>query len=135
LLFAGVLLPDVVDAFLGGAGPAHSVVTAVLLLVVVMLTTIGRRTLRRRLLALPIGVFLHLVLDGAFANTRIFWWPLSGVGLPRDRLPSLERGGWDVVLELAGAAILVWAYRRFGLRDPARRRLLLRTGHLDRSLV
>jgi hypothetical protein len=29
----------------------------------------------------------------------------------------------------------VWAYRRFGLDDPERRRRFLRTGQLDRELM
>ena len=105
-LVAGALLPDVIDAPLGGARVAHSVVTAVGLLVVVMLATIGRRPLRRRLLAVVIGVFLHLVLDGAFASARSFWWPVSGVSLPTERLPSIARGWWNIPLELLGLAAL-----------------------------
>jgi hypothetical protein len=105
-LVAGSLLPDVIDAPLGGARVAHSVVSAVGLLVAVMLTTIGRRPLRRRLLALVIGVFLHLVLDGAFTNSRMFWWPVSGLSLPTERLPSIARGWWNIPLELLGLAFL-----------------------------
>jgi len=105
-LVAGALLPDAIDAPLGGARVAHSVVTTVALLAVVMLATIGRRARRRRWLALVIGVFLHLVLDGAFANARTFWWPVSGTRLPAARLPSIERGWWNVPLELLGLLAL-----------------------------
>ena len=105
-LVAGALLPDVIDAPFGGARVAHSVVSAVGLLIVVMLATIGRRPRRRRLLALVIGVFLHLVLDGAFATRRTFWWPVSGASLPTDRLPSIARGWWNIPLELLGVVAL-----------------------------
>ena len=112
LLVVGALLPDVVDGPLGGARVAHSVVSAVGLLAVVMVATIGRRRLRKRVLAVPIGVFLHLVLDGAFGDTRIFWWPLSGLSLPHARLPSVARGWWNVPLELVGLALLVRLWPR-----------------------
>jgi hypothetical protein len=136
LLLIGVLLPDVVDALLGGARVLHSVAFSVALLAVVMLATIGHRALRRQLIALPIGTFLHLVLDAAWADTDVFWWPFSGVGFEGDPpLPSWERGLWNLALELIGLAILAWAWRRFGMADPGRRRLFLQTGRLDRTLA
>jgi hypothetical protein len=135
LLLLGSILPDLVDAPFGGAAIAHSVTFSVVTLIVVVLATIGRRAARRRWLALPIGMFLHLVFDGAFANTKIFWWPFSGASLAEQALPSIERGAVSVLLELIGLLILVWAWRRFGLADAQRRRLLWRTGHLDAALV
>ena len=56
--------------------------------------------------SLPIGTFLHLVLDGAFTRTKVFWWPLSGGSTPRrPRCPSVGPGFvFNVLLELAGAA-------------------------------
>jgi hypothetical protein len=136
LLLIGVLAPDVVDALLGGAGLMHSLLFSVALLAGVMLATIGRRTLRRRLIALPIGTMLHVLLDGAFTDPEVFWWPFSGWTLAGDApLPSAERGLWNVPLEIAGLAMLAWAWRRFGMSDAERRRLFVRTGHLDRALV
>jgi membrane-bound metal-dependent hydrolase YbcI (DUF457 family) len=126
----GAVLPDVVDGLLGGAAALHSVVTAIAVLVVVMLATIGRRATRRRWLGLPIGMFLHLVLDGAFADTDAFWWPLTGLSVGDAPLPSLERGLWNVALELVGLAICVWWWRRFHLADPTRRTYFLRTGRV-----
>ena len=79
LLIAGVLIPDVVDAVWGGARGLHSVTGSVVVLAVIMLVTYGRKPIRRRLLAIPIGMFLHLVFDGAFNNTDVFWWPFTGV--------------------------------------------------------
>ena len=78
VLLLGSILPDLIDAPFGGAGVAHSVTFSVVVLIVVMLTTVGHRSRRRRWLALPIGMFLHLVFDGAFTNARVFWWPFSG---------------------------------------------------------
>jgi hypothetical protein len=122
-LVAGALLPDVIDAPFGGARVAHSVVSAVGLLVVVMLATIGHRPRRRRLLALVIGVFLHLVLDGAFASPRLFWWPVSGVSLPTERLPSIARGWWNIPLELLGLVALArwWPRPTVSPRRPRAR--------------
>lgn len=135
LVVAGAVLPDLVDLPSGGPWIAHTVLASVVLLLGIMLATKGRRLLRRQLLALPIGTFLHLVLDGAWTDTETFWWPAFGLDLGGGRLPSVERGALNVVLELAGLAILVWAWRRFRLREPARRRQLLRSGRLGRDLV
>lgn len=129
LVMLGAVLPDVVDLPWGGARAAHSVTFSVALLALVMVATIGRRPLRRHLLALPIGTFLHLGLDGAFTDTKVFWWPFSG-GFDGARLPSVARGAWNVPLEIAGALALAWGWRRFGLADPVRRRVFLTTGRL-----
>jgi hypothetical protein len=135
LVIVGALLPDVVDAFFGGTGPMHSVAGSVVLLAVVMVATIHRRSLRRHLIALPIGTFLHLVFDGAFTISQAFWWPFAGGRLAEHPLPVVSRGWWNGVLELIGLGILVWAWQRFGFSDPGRRRLFWREGRLDRALV
>lgn len=130
LLLVGVLLPDVIDAPFGNARWAHSLVATVATLVAVMLVTAGRKPIRRLLLGLPIGMLLHLVWDGAFAATEVFWWPFKG-SWGNTRVPSLERGWLNVVLEVAGAAILWWAWRRFKLSEPERRRDFVRRGSLS----
>ena len=130
LVMVGAIAPDLFDAPTGGARVAHSLVFSVGLLVVVMVATIGRHSLRRHLLALPIGTFLHLVLDGVFTDPDVFWWPFSG-GFDGAELASISRGWWNVPLELAGGAGLIWGWHRFGLRDPARRRRFVRTGRFD----
>jgi len=134
LVMIGSLLPDAVDVWFGGARAFHSVTVAVVLLVAVMAVTVGRRPLRRRLLALAIGVFLHLVFDGAWSDTTTFWWPFTG-GFGDRRLPSLERGPLSLGLEVAGALLLFWWWRRFGLADRGRRSVFLRSGHLDGTLL
>ncbi len=135
LIVAGALLPDAVDVWFGGPRIAHTLTGASAVLVLVMLGTIRRRLLRRRLLALPIGGFLHLVLDGVWARAEVFWWPVMGLDFGDGHLPSVERGLWNLPLELAGAAALVWWWQRFGLGDPERRRLFVRTGRLARDVV
>lgn len=135
LVMAGAVLPDAVDGVTGGPWVLHSVVGSVALLGVVMLGTVGRRLLRRQLLALPIGTFLHLVFDVAWASTDAFWWPLRA-SFGDESLPSIERGlVVGVLFEVVGLAILAWAYRRFRLSEPARRATFLRSGRLGRDLV
>ena len=125
----GSLVPDLVDgALLQGAGPAHSLLSAVSLLTVSMLATIGRRVWRKRLLMVSIGVFAHLVLDGVWSNPSMFWWPLAAGGLD-DRLPVLDRGPAVVIVqEVIGVAVAVWFVRRARLDNAERRRSFLRTG-------
>jgi hypothetical protein len=135
LVMLGAVLPDLVDAPFGGARVAHGVLASVALLVVVMLATIGHRAARRRWLALPIGTFLHLVLDGAWSTTTVFWWPLAGTSFEDAPVPSVDRGLWSALLELAGLGILAWGWQRFGLADPRRRATFARTGRLDPSAL
>jgi membrane-bound metal-dependent hydrolase YbcI (DUF457 family) len=135
LVMAGALLPDVVDAPWGGARYAHTLVFAAALLVAVMLLTVGHRRARRRLLGLPIGVLVHLVLDGLWTTPHAFWWPFKGWALA-GRLPSLQHAVVVTVLEeVAGAIAIIWCVRRFALTDPARRMTFLRTGRVGRDLV
>jgi hypothetical protein len=111
------------------------VLFSIVLLTVVMLGTRGRRLLRRRLLAVPIGTFLHLVLDGMWTDKQVFWWPVYGSSFGDRALPSIARGWFDLPLELAGLVALVWAWRRFRLAEPERRAYFLRSGRLGRDLV
>ncbi|MDQ3145705.1 MAG: hypothetical protein M3R01_02015 [Actinomycetota bacterium] len=135
LIVAGALLPDLVDAPTGGVWLGHTVAGSVLLLAAVMILTRGRRGLRRQLLALPIGTLLHLVLDGAWADTDVFWWPAFGFGFGSSGVPALERGLANLPLEVVGLGVAVWAWRRFRLTEAGRRRQFLRTGRLGRDLV
>ena len=136
LVVAGAVAPDLVDAALGGPRLLHTLACSVALLCAVMLATRGRRGLRRRLLALPIGTFLHLVLDGMWARTEVFWWPVTGLGFEGDGLPSLSRPlPLLAVQEAAGAAALLWWWGRFRLYEPERRRHFARTGRVGRDLA
>lgn len=149
LLAIASLIPDVLDGlvgfvglagivgFDGGAGPFHSVVTSVVVLFGIMLATFGRRPIRQRLLAIPIGMFMHLIFDGAFTDAKIFWWPFTGTSIAKinmidTSLPSIERGIWNLPLEIIGVFALVIAWRYFALSDASRRRLFLGKGKLSR---
>lgn len=111
-LVVGALLPDVVDVWFGHAGPFHSFSTSVALLVVAMLVSIGSRPRRKLLLAGVIGVFLHLVFDGAFLDTKMFWWPFGGLGFSKEPIPSVDRGWWNLLFEIAGILLCMWTWRR-----------------------
>lgn len=93
LLAVGALLPDAVDIVTGGAWVMHSVTAAVAALALVMIATRGRRAARRHALAVPIGMFMHLVFDGAFAATTVFWWPFGGLSFGGEPLPVVLQVG------------------------------------------
>ncbi len=131
LLCIGALLPDAVDVWFGGARAFHSLTVSIGVLVVVVVASVGRKRWRKRALAIPIGMMLHLVFDGAFSNNQLFWWPVGGVAFDDESLPSVARGWVSVVLELIGVLILVWVWRKFGLRSTIRRHRFLRAGALE----
>ena len=133
LVAVGSLLPLAIDLPVRRLWFGHTLVAGVVLLVLVMLLTIGRpRLLRRRLLCLPIGAFCGLALSAAWTNTDVFWWPFTGSTLPD--APLLPAPGIVVIEELAGLAAIVWVVHRCGLRDPARRDELVRTGRLREAV-
>jgi hypothetical protein len=134
LVVAGALLP-LVELPFGEPRLLHSLTGAAALFLVAVVASPRRRLAQRRAVAVPIGVFLHLVLDGIWADTRAFWWPFTGTAFSDDRLPELSRGPMLVVMELAGAGALWWCVRRFRLDEPERRTRFLRTGQIDRDVV
>lgn len=133
LVALGAVLPLLETPW--GVGPLHALLAPTALLVVVMLATRGRRLVRRRWLGLPIGMYLHLVLDAPFNEAATFWWPFLGTSFGADAAPEISRGWWSLGLEVVGVLLAIWAYRRFGLDDADRRRRFLRTGQLDRAVM
>ena len=99
LIAVGALAPAVLDAPVGHRAFAHTLVCAVGALVLVMLVTINRRPLRRHLIAIPIGFFGCLVLDGVFADKALFWWPAFGDWGDTAIVPPLP---WLLVREALG---------------------------------
>jgi hypothetical protein len=136
LVMAAATLPAVLDLAVGGVRLLHTLAWCVGLLAVVMLATVGRRPWRRRLLALPIGAVMSLVLDGMWSSTRLFLWPLSGWSFGHERLPTLGRPWWlRAVMEVVGLVVLLAQVRRFDLLEPTNRERFLRSGRLDRDLL
>jgi membrane-bound metal-dependent hydrolase YbcI (DUF457 family) len=135
LVMLGAVAP-VGEAALGGPYVLHTLLGSVVLLALVVVVTRRRRLVARRLVGLPIGTFLHLVLDGTWSRTELFWWPfLGGDPLGRGQIPEIDNLGVALVLEVIGLVIAVWLVRRFELGDPIRRRELVRTGRLGRDLL
>jgi len=129
LLIVGSVLP-LADGVTGGPGVLHTLVLSLVLMVVVMLSSVGRRPVRKLWLGLPIGTMLHLVFDGAWATTELFWWPLGGWSFEDLELPEASRGWLNVAFELAGLVMVVWIWRRSHLSDPAARQAFVHHGRL-----
>jgi membrane-bound metal-dependent hydrolase YbcI (DUF457 family) len=129
LVALGALIPLIIDLAVGHRAFGHSLVFAVALFVVVMATTTGRsRLLRRRLLCLPIGVFVALVQSGAFTQDHVFLWPFLGASFGHDGLLPVW---WVVVVEeLIGLVGWWWIVGQFDLYLPGPRDDFVRTGHL-----
>ena len=100
----------------GALIPIFSVVTVVAVLTAVMLLTIGKnatkKAARKHFLALTIGLFMHLVFDGAFLNTNMFWWPLAGFSTNGYSLPLVERGFLNIPFEIVGVALIIWTRKQ-----------------------
>ena len=63
-------------------------------------------------------------------DNDLFWWPAGGWSFAGVELPEVERGWWNVPLEIVGLAILVWVWRSSGLSSPAERHRFWTTGRL-----
>ncbi|NND74209.1 MAG: hypothetical protein HKN44_04305 [Ilumatobacter sp.] len=129
LLVAGSVLP-LLDGVYGGSRVLHSVTVSVALMAVLMIATAGRKPIRKLLLGLPIGMFLHLVFDGAWNNTDVFWWPFTGWTFGDEPFPVVDRGVVSIVLEAVGAGLCVWLWRANDLGNSGRRRQFLVDGRL-----
>lgn len=117
----GAVLPDVLGLIPGVVAPTHSIVVVVGYLALVMVVTVGRRALRKRLLAVAFGLFMHLVADFVFTTDELFWWPLGGVSITQSRIPTLERTlVINMGLEVLGALLLVWFLRRLAVARGVR---------------
>jgi len=136
LVMAAAVLPAMLDLAVGGVPFLHTVACPVLVLGAVMLGTRGHRTLRRRLLAVPIGLFWNLVLDGMWTSTQLFAWPVFGLRFPDEQLPLLGRPlALRLVMEVVGLVVGLVCMRRFRLLEPVHRERFVRSGRLDRDLV
>ena len=131
MVMLGSVVP-LVDAVTGGPWVLHTLLAPVAVLAVVMVCTRRRRLVRRQWLGLPIGMFVHLVLDGAWANTDVFWWPFFGTSFADEQLPEIARGALSLLMELVGIGALIYGWRRYGFEDRAARDRFVRTGQLPR---
>ena len=134
LVMAGAVLP-VVEGFVGGPWVLHTLLAPVVVLTLVMLATQGRRLVRRQWLGLPIGLFMHLVLDGSWANAEVFWWPFLGLAdvLGGSMVPEFQRSvGVLALMELVGLGALAFLVSRLDLLGEGKE-LFVSKGQLLRS--
>lgn len=146
VLLLGAVLPDLIDKPIGsilftdhfdtGRIYAHTLLFAVMVLAGVMAITRRGTTARRRWMALPIGVFLHLLLDMPL-EAELLWWPVLGTEFPAfaegafvDLIAYLLKSPWVVAQELVGLGYLVFLYRKLNLSESSRRREWAATGTL-----
>lgn len=115
--------------------PMHTLLWPVVVMGLVMVLTQNRRLVRRRWLGLPIGMFMYLVLSGAWQLTELFWWPGFGQGIDPDSVPSLPSAGLVLLMEAVGVGALVWAIVRFQLLVPEDKKRFLSSGQLRRDLI
>ena len=107
---AGAVLPDVVGLAVGRAAPSHSAVVVSVAMLAAVVATIGRRHVRKVLIAGAIGSLLHIVFDFSVGDAGVFWWPVSGVPLPDRPIPTLDRPlAVNLVLEVVGVLLIRWA--------------------------
>ena len=126
----GSLLPLVEGAF-GGRWLLHTLICNAILLLGVMALAHGRRLAQRRWLGLPIGTLSHLVLDGTWTDTGVFWWPFAGSeALGVEAVSEFEHLSIGLLFEAAGLVVGLWAWSKFRLSDPAVRRALVMNGRL-----
>ena len=143
-LVFGAVLPNLIDKPLGtilvpslGSDRliGHSLLFGTVIMIVVLLAT-RRGRVRRRWMALAVGVLFHLVLDGMWTSGQTFLWPFLGF----DFAPGVQPY-WDGFLEreltllaigqeIAGLAYLAFLWVRSGLGDAAVRRQFLESGRL-----
>jgi hypothetical protein len=131
MLAVGVLLPHLFDLPWMEVAYAHTLLAAAVALFAVVAVTAGRRPARNRLLMVPVGMFLHLVLDGMWARPDAFWWPAPGTDVPDGSLFPSVAG--IAVREVVGLLAVLWFGARFGLGDAGRRRAFLRDGQVQES--
>jgi inner membrane protein len=148
-VLVGSILPDVIDkpiasilfhdTFRTHRIVGHALVFPVALLAVVMIAT-RRGTLRRRAwIALVIGVFIHLVLDGAWTSPEAFLWPFFGFDFPPVSgtsfgrlLADMVRSPWVWLGEAAGLAYIAYIWRRY-LSGPGALERFARDGRIPLS--
>ena len=134
MVIAGAVLP-VIEGPLRGPWVLHTLLAPVTVLALVMLFTQNKRLLRLQWLGLPIGLFMHLVLDGSWANAEVFWWPFLGFSdvLGGSMVPEFQRSiPVLLVMELIGLSVLIFLVRRLDLLGEGRE-LFVRKGQLLRD--
>lgn len=117
LVMFGAALPAA-EVLIGGPWVLHTLLAPVVVMTAVMLLTQNRRLVRRQWLGLPIGLFMHLVLDGTWVNAKVFWWPFLGASevLGGSAVPEFDRSiPVLIAMELIGIGVLWFFAQRLDL--------------------
>ena len=145
-LALGSILPDVIDkpiasillndTFHTHRIYGHSLLFLAVGMVVALLVTRRGATSRKAAFAAVLGLFVHLVLDGAWTSPDAFLWPLFGWSFPAmsgSDFPTLVHTMITDPLvwagEVAGAAYLGYLWRRH-LRVPGSLHRLIGDGRI-----
>lgn len=150
-LIAGSLLPDVIDMTLGtvilaerfhsGELYAHTLLGPTVATTVILLATRrGRR--RRAWMALAVGWFFHLLLDGMWASADLFFWPFFGSTFPSGPDPYWSglvarafSDPWRWLRGVVGLGYLVRLWISTGLNEPFARARFIESGRIvERSV-
>ncbi len=131
----GAALP-LLEVVFGHPRYLHTMAVAMGLMAIVMLATSNHRLIRRRLLGIPIGLLLHLVLDFSWTQSELLWWPAFGFDFDEAGSAAFTRPlAVGLLLDLVACVVGYWAFRRYELDDPANRQLLLKSGRLNRAAM
>ncbi len=142
----GSILPDLIDkpiasilfhdTFQTHRIFGHALVFPVLLMVVGLVATTRGTAPRRAVFGVVLGVFVHLVLDGAWTAPEGFLWPFFGWTFPPvagSDFPTLVHrmitDPWVWAGEAAGLGYLVYLWRRY-LAAPGALGAAVRTGRV-----
>ncbi|NNC74097.1 MAG: hypothetical protein HKN93_01170 [Acidimicrobiia bacterium] len=139
----GAVVADLIDTPIGFATfaeggsillVAHSLLFAVVVMTVVVLITRRGRP-RRRWMAIPVAMLMHLMLDGMWSHPETLLWPFfgfdfaqSGFETAGSYLEAILTDPWRWVGEGLGLAYLVYLWRAAGLSDRGTRADFARTG-------
>jgi len=131
LLALGALLP-LVETTAGFQWLLHTLFFGVFVLSSIMFLGKGNRKIQQKLLPLPIGLLTHLVLDGTWTETEIFWWPVTGRDLLGAEVSRLEFSFMPIgmILEIFGIIIAVWGWRKFELNKQVNLKAFMKKGYL-----
>ncbi len=88
-------------------------------------------------MALGVGWFFHLLIDGMWVREDVFLWPFFGWEIEAGQAPywqqAWERAAtdpWRWLKEALGAVYLTWLWFALGLNHPERRARVRETGRL-----
>lgn len=124
LLLIGSLLPDIIDKPVGhlffkatfSNGRIFSHTLLFLIVITLLALYLHRSRGKRWLLALPLGIFAHLIEDQMWFEPQTLLWPLHGFAFEKIDLTNWVLGTIHALLtnpavympELIGVSILIW---------------------------